>query len=397
MGKRKNGEGSYGTKKIKGVEYRYYRDTDGKYTYGKTAKELKEKLNKKNALEKEAQQSDVKTNRTYIFSDYCMLWLKSVASDITDGTYDDYESIIKCRIKEFKDYDIGNKQIKSLTEMMLNGYLSALGKKYSRGSIDKVWTVIKQVVNYGMDEGDIPQLNLSKVKKPREEDVAVKKKEIPFITMDDMEKLYQESFRKTSRGTDLYGNAARVIVFIMYSGVRIGEAIGLTWKYVSNDFESVRIAKSSRKVVSRDENRDAIIGDDGNRVYKRIQKTTKTENGIRSIPLPDRAIEALKYFYNAYPHNPDDHVFVTSNTTPFDKRGLERTLERMLKRSDCECKEYTPHALRHGYGSILISKGVDIKIVSELLGHSDVAFTYNVYIGILKADKINAIKNVFNT
>lgn len=64
--------------------------------------------------------------------------------------------------------------------------------------------------------------------------------------------------------------------------------------------------------------------------------------------------------------------------------------------ADCVCKEYTPHSLRHGYRSILISNGVDIKIVSELLGHSDVAFTYNVYIGILKKDKINAIKNVFN-
>lgn len=396
MGKRKNGEGSYGSKIIKGVEYKYFRDADGKYTYGKTPKELREKLDKKVALKKEKDNSNVKTNNTYIFSDYCFLWLKSVKNDITDGTYDDYESIIKCRVKNFTDYDIGNKQIKSLTEIMLSDYLFALAKKYSRGSIDKVWAVVKQVVNYGIDEGDIPPINLSKVKKPRESDVAVKKKEIPFITMDDMEKLYKESFRKTSTGTDLYGNAAKVIVFIMYSGVRIGEAIGLTWKYVSDDFSTVKIAKSSRKVIVRDENNNAVIGENGNNVYKRIQKSTKTENGIRTIPLPDRAIMILQYFYENYPHNPDDYVFVTSNSTPFDKRGVERTLTRMLNRSECACKEYTPHALRHGYGSILISKGVDIKIVSELLGHSDVAFTYNVYIGILKDDKINAVKNVFN-
>ena len=44
----------------------------------------------------------------------------------------------------------------------------------------------------------------------------------------------------------------------------------------------------------------------------------------------------------------------------------------------------------------MISKGVDIKIVSELLGHADVSFTYNVYVGILKEDKINAVRNVFN-
>lgn len=71
---------------------------------------------------------------------------------------------------------------------------------------------------------------------------------------------------------------------------------------------------------------------------------------------------------------------------------MERTLERIVKNSKCYIKSYTPHSLRHGYGSILLSKGVDIKIVSELLGHSDVAFTYNVYIDIFEKDKHEAVK-----
>lgn len=48
-------------------------------------------------------------------------------------------------------------------------------------------------------------------------------------------------------------------------------------------------------------------------------------------------------------------------------------------------------SLRHGYGSILLSMGTDIKIVSELLGHSDVSFTYNVYIDIFDRDKQDAV------
>ncbi len=63
----------------------------------------------------------------------------------------------------------------------------------------------------------------------------------------------------------------------------------------------------------------------------------------------------------------------------------------MLKNSSCNRKDYPPHSLRHGYGSILISKGADIKLVSELLGHSDVTFTYNVYIGIFQEDKRKAV------
>jgi len=210
-----------------------------------------------------------------------------------------------------------------------------------------------------------------------------------------MELLYEESGRLTRRKTPFYGNAAKVIIFIMYSGLRISEAIGLKWRYVSQDFSSIRVEQSSRKIIDRDDEGNAIIDENGKRKHKRIQKETKSKSGVRTIPLPDRAIEILKYF-DKIPHTPNDNVFLTSNNTIFNRRNLQRVLENMLRHSNCFCKEYTPHSLRHGYGSVLISNGVDIKIVSELLGHSDVAFTYNVYIGILKEDKINAVKSVFN-
>ena len=68
----------------------------------------------------------------------------------------------------------------------------------------------------------------------------------------------------------------------------------------------------------------------------------------------------------------------------------------MLENSECSNKNYTPHSLRHGYGSILLSQGVDIKTVSILLGHKDISTTYNIYIHVLEEDKIKAIKDVFD-
>ena len=59
-------------------------------------------------------------------------------------------------------------------------------------------------------------------------------------------------------------------------------------------------------------------------------------------------------------------------------------------------ENYTPHSLRHGYGSILLSKGVDIKVVSELLGHKDITTTYNIYIKVYNKDKDKAV-DIFNT
>ena len=74
----------------------------------------------------------------------------------------------------------------------------------------------------------------------------------------------------------------------------------------------------------------------------------------------------------------------------YTRRLVERTLERIVNNSECKDKEFTPHSLRHGYGSILLSEGADIKLVSDLLGHSDVAFTF---MGTLAIHKIRLVSS----
>lgn len=382
MAKRKNGEGSYGKRTINGTEYFYYQDPNKHVTYAKTSKELQEKLKKKKA----EQQIPVGENIKATLKEYCEEWLKQVAKrDITQRTYDDYESIIKNRIG---NYAIADVELRSLSVNMINNYLDQLAGKYSRGSIDKVWTVLRQVINYGMEEDDIPKMNLNKIRLPQEREVAVKKKEIPCPTPSDIEELYQESLRK-GKGGKYYGDGAKVIVFIMYSGLRISEAIGLRWKYVAKDLSSIKVAESTVRVKVRDKSGES------NGQYQSLQKDPKTVNGIREVPLPDRACEILKYF-NQIPHKEDDFVFLTANKTPFGKRAVERTLESMLNHSKCECKEYTPHTLRHAYGSILIQRGVPVATVSKLLGHGSVDVTTRVYYHLLKDETAEQIKNVFD-
>lgn len=392
MGKRKNGEGSYGTKTIKGVSYKYYRDANGSYTYAKTPKALKEKLDKKKTLEN----NNILENNLYTFIEFCEFWLKQNYTSVSPGTYDDYESIINCRIKNYKAYDLSNKQLKSINTDIINKYFASLAKKYSRGSILKTWSVIRQVLQLGLDDGYISNVKINKILLPKEEHVVVKKKVVPFITESDMELLYEEANRKYKNGVNVYGNSAKLIIFIMYSGLRLGEAIALKWKHVESDMSSIKISQSIRTIIERNEDNLPVLDENGNKRHIILEKQPKTKDGERTIPLPDRAIDILKYFYENSTHNQDDYVFTTAKGSIYGKRNIERTLKSMLEKSNCECKSYTPHSLRHGYGSILISKGKDIKIVSELLGHSDVSFTYNVYIGILKEDKIKAVKDVFN-
>ena len=73
-------------------------------------------------------------------------------------------------------------------------------------------------------------------------------------------------------------------------------------------------------------------------------------------------------------------------------RNMQTIFDNILRNAGIAHKGL--HALRHTFASMLIRKGVDIKIVSELLGHADVAFTYNRYVHIIDEQKNTAIQKL---
>ena len=137
MSKRKNGEGSWGKKKIGKYTYNYYRDINGNYTYGKTIKEVNQKLTQKK------EQEFVLNNKT-TFGEYINNWLLQKKSTIEPTTYDCYETMIDSQIINFKDYDLANQQLSNLSRKTFQKYLDALAEKYSRATIKKIWVIIKQ-------------------------------------------------------------------------------------------------------------------------------------------------------------------------------------------------------------------------------------------------------------
>lgn len=386
MKRRKNGEGSWGHKTIKGVTYQYYRTADGKYTYGKTTKEVKEKLEKKKDFIQNTPQDIIINNVGVInsttFGEYVKSWLKS-RNDIEITTLQSYEGALAKRFFDFKYYDLSNKQIKSLSSIMLQDYLDTLAEHYSRNTILKTWSPIKQCLLYAIQTKEISSDVLSGIKIPKEFNCKIKTKEIDVIEEKHINMLYNEAYRKYNNGKYVYGDAAKVVCLIMYTGLRLSEALGLKWDCI--DFKNKKMTiKSSVAVIKKNDK------------YVTIDKATKRESSNRTIPLPDRAIQILRDLEkNNINHKKTDYICITSNKTLFRKRNIERVLFDMLQHLGIE-ENYTPHSLRHGYGSILLSNGVDIKVVSELLGHKDVTTTYNIYIKVYNKDKDKAI-DIFNT
>lgn len=385
MKKRKNGEGSWGKKTVKGVVYHYYRDANQKYTYGKTIKEVKEKLAKQKDFIKKASPEIIIENVGVInsttFGDYVKVWLKT-RDDIEKTTLLSYDNALSKRFYDFEYYDLADKQLKSLTSDMLKDYLNTLAEHYSHNTILKTWSPLKQCLLYAISNKEISSDVLAGVKVPKEFNCKVKTKEIEVIEEEHVEMLYKEAYRTFKNGKFVYGDAARVVCLIMYTGLRVSEALGLKWECV--DFKNKRMKIQSALAVIKENDK-----------YKTIEKSTKRQASNRIIPLPERAIKILKDLEQINPnHKASDFVCVTSNGTLFTVRNIERILSNMLVKLEIK-ENYTPHSLRHGYGSILLSKGLDIKVVSNLLGHKDITTTYNIYIKVYDKDKEKAA-DIFN-
>ena len=121
MSKRRNGEGSWGKKKVGKNTYYYFRDSNNTYTYGKTQNEVKKKLQEK-------ENKFLISNKT-TFGEYISNWLKSKQSSVEATTYDCYETMIKSQLLDFKLYDLANQQLHNLTSDSFQKYLNALAQK----------------------------------------------------------------------------------------------------------------------------------------------------------------------------------------------------------------------------------------------------------------------------
>lgn len=116
MKRRKNGEGTWGKKNIKNVEYVFYRNADGKYFYGRTDKEVKQKIKKDEENKKTIDNHE-------LFYDYVLKHLQTRISNLESTTFDGYEDAINSMLK---NNTVGNLTMDIINEDILRRYIIEL-------------------------------------------------------------------------------------------------------------------------------------------------------------------------------------------------------------------------------------------------------------------------------
>ena len=383
MPKRKAGEGSWGTKTVKGIIYKRFRSPEGKDFYGKTEKEVRQKYK---AWKEQYADKNIKKELKTV-NDVADEWLASMKKHIKSTTYDGYEYFVEGVLKRKNGYDLGNMQIQQVSEVQIQKYIDYLADNIAKSSIKKDKALLHQIFKYAKKKQIISDNPAEEVKIPIDDNIVVKTKEHVFISTEDRLKLEAEEGRIWSNKKRVYGNNAKMVIFLLHTGLRFGELTALKWKNVNLEEKDIFVVENSPVIKNRDKGATTK--------YKIDQTSTKRKSSERHVPLSDKAIEILQYFKSKYPHENDNYVFVSDNATPANRRNVSRCLSGMLKSANCKIQDASPHDLRHSFGSELIKNGIDIKVVSELMGHKDVQTTYNIYIHILNEQKTDAI-NVFN-
>lgn len=170
----------------------------------------------------------------------------------------------------------------------------------------------------------------------------------------------------------------RGIVLCLYTGLRIGELLALTWGDINFEKGVLSVAKTCYDGT-----------ENGKRI--RIIDTPKTENSRRQIPLSKSILKILKEIKT----KSKCEFIIADGEKPVFIRSYQRTFELLLKKLELPHKGF--HSLRHTFATRALECGMDVKTLSEILGHKNATITLNRYAHSLwehKAEMMNKLSKM---
>lgn len=192
---------------------------------------------------------------------------------------------------------------------------------------------------------------------------------------------------EAAKGTKMYA----LIVTEIYTGMRRGEILGLRWADVDFNNNCIHVRKSLCRVQNNEP--------DSKRKIDYILMTPKTKKSVRDIPMSGELIKVLKQhrlqqkeikmkYRTAYQDS--DVVFARDSGEFEDPREVLRRFHKILEKAGVRKCRF--HDLRHTFASVLLNSGEEMKNIQELLGHSTITTTMDVYSHLSDASKKKSIE-----
>ncbi len=358
--------------------------TDGKTKYkkfrGKTQADV---LSKKRNFELQMANgvsASINTNTNITFSEYAKNYLyNKKINDVKRSTFDRIIRTFENQVNP----NIGAHKMSAISSDFIQTQLinSMIDDGLSYSSIHKVYILINEIFRSGVKNGIIKNNPCEDVIEPKKENLYGK--EIRFFDDSEIERFISQANKKYKNGKDMY-KYGNILTLIIFTGLRGGELCALKWKDV--DFTGRKISIYSHTNVIYE------YGKNNTKTRKIVEQSgTKTNKG-RVLPLNDSAIKILKDQYNKIGGDKNAYVINGEKTiVPVDV--ISQSFTTIAKAAGINDPQGV-HTLRHTFASLMIRRGVDIKVVSQYMGHSSTAFTYDTYVHLVDAQLAVAIEQI---
>lgn len=304
-------------------------------------------------------------------------WLRDYATpSIRPTTRASYEYIIRVHLRPA----LGQIRLRQLQAAQVQRLLNErLASGLSPRTVQIIHTVLHAALRQAAMEGIVSRNVCDYVRKPK-----VKRREMRVLSPDEMARLLDAA------GHDRLGVA---VVVMLGTGLRIGEMLALRWQDVDLEQGVIRVTRSASRVRTPDGGTTVVV------------QEPKTASGRRSIPLPPPVLSALQHWRVQQAEErllmgsawqDTGLVFTTPLGTMLDQRNFARLLDKLA--AEAGIARLNVHALRHTYATRLLEAGVPAKTAQELLGHSTVTLTLDIYSHVLPETKraaANALAGVF--
>lgn len=235
--------------------------------------------------------------------------------------------------------------------------------KLSDNSVIAIISLLKQSLKKAVFLGVARIEYTSQIKMPN-----IKEKEVSAFNMFEQQKL--ESYCLNSKPNYIG------IIICLYKGIRLGELLALTWEDIDFDKKILRINKTVY-TITRNGRNEAYID------------KPKTKQSNRMIPLPKQLISVLKRNKRK---STSSYIITTKNGGIVQNRSYQKSFKCILKKCNITYKSF--HSLRHTFATRVLELGMDIKTLSEILGHKNSMITLNRYSHSLLEHKFDFMNKI---